>query len=115
MWFCGECHVPAALSPGKIPGTCCIGGWLVPRAGLYGYGKSRAHRDSIPGHKYVCSLSQYNGHSSVWEDGTGPSVIPQVGEKVKCTLVQALRLCIGLRTHKGRITLLFLDHGTRGW
>ena len=38
--------------------------------------------------------------------------------KVKCTLVQALRLCRGPTTHRGSrgITLLFLGHGTRrGW
>ena len=40
----------------------------------------------------------------------------QLGKvKVKCTLVQALRLCTGLMAHRGRrgIALLFLDHGTR--
>ena len=38
--------------------------------------------------------------------------------KVKCTLVQALRLCTGRTAHRGSrgIALLFLDHGTRrGW
>ena len=37
------------------------------------------------------------------------------GKKVKCTLVQALRLCTGRTTHRGSkgIALLFLDHGTR--
>jgi hypothetical protein len=38
--------------------------------------------------------------------------------KVKCTLVQALRLCTGRMDHRGSrgIALLFLDHGTiRGW
>jgi len=38
--------------------------------------------------------------------------------KVKCTLVQALRLCTCRRAHRGSrgIALLFLDHGTRrGW
>jgi hypothetical protein len=36
-------------------------------------------------------------------------------KKVKCTLVQALRLCTGCMAHRGRrgIALLFLDHGTR--
>ena len=37
---------------------------------------------------------------------------------VKCTLVQALRLCTGRTDHRGSrgIALLFLDHGTRrGW
>jgi len=35
--------------------------------------------------------------------------------KVKCTLVQALRLCTGRTAHRRSrgITLLFLDHGTR--
>ena len=35
--------------------------------------------------------------------------------KVKCTLVQALRLCTGHTAHRGSrgIAILFLDHGTR--
>jgi len=35
--------------------------------------------------------------------------------KVKCTLVQSLRLCTGHTAHRGSrgIALLFLDHGTR--
>jgi len=35
--------------------------------------------------------------------------------KVKCTLVQVLRLCTGRTAHNGSrgIALLFLDHGTR--
>jgi len=35
--------------------------------------------------------------------------------KVKCTLVQALRLCTGRMAHRGRrgIALLFIDQGTR--
>ena len=35
--------------------------------------------------------------------------------QVKCTLLQALRLCTGRTTHRGSrgIALLFLDHGTR--
>jgi hypothetical protein len=45
----GERHVPAALAPGERHGTHCIGGWVRPRAGLYGWGQSRPHRDSIPG------------------------------------------------------------------
>ena len=40
-------HTPAALAPGKRPGTDCIGGWVGPRVGLDGCGKSRLHRDSI--------------------------------------------------------------------
>ena len=36
-------------------------------------------------------------------------------KKLKCTLVQALRLCTGRTAHRGSrgIALLFLDHGTR--
>ena len=45
----GQRHAPAALPPGRRPGTHCIGGWVGPRAGLDGCGKSRPHRDSIPG------------------------------------------------------------------
>jgi hypothetical protein len=41
MWVGGQRHVPAALPPGKRPGTHCVGGWMSPRAGLDGYGKSR--------------------------------------------------------------------------
>jgi hypothetical protein len=45
----GKRHSPSALPPGKKLGTHCIGGWVGPRAGLGGCGKSRPHRDSIPG------------------------------------------------------------------
>jgi len=36
-------------------------------------------------------------------------------KRVKCTLVQELRLCTGRTAHRGSrgIALLFLDHGTR--
>jgi hypothetical protein len=44
----GQRHAPAAL-PQERPGTHCTGGWLGPRAGLDGCGKSRPHRDSLPG------------------------------------------------------------------
>jgi len=38
-----------------------------------------------------------------------------VEAKVKCTLVQALRLCTGRTAHRGSrsIAVPFLDHGTR--
>jgi len=41
-------HTPAALAPGKRPGTHCTGGWVDPRVGLDGYGSYRSHRLSIP-------------------------------------------------------------------
>jgi len=37
----GQGHVPAALPPGNRLGTNYIGGWVGPRAGLDGCGKSR--------------------------------------------------------------------------
>ena len=42
----GQRHAPAA--PGKRPGTNRTRGWVDPRAGLDGCGKSRPYRDSIP-------------------------------------------------------------------
>jgi hypothetical protein len=36
----GQCHAPADLPPEKT-GTHCIRGWVGPRAGLDGCGKSR--------------------------------------------------------------------------
>ena len=40
----GESHGPAALPPGKRAGTYCVGGWVGPKAGLDGCGKSRLQR-----------------------------------------------------------------------
>jgi hypothetical protein len=40
---------PRPLYPRERPATHCIGGWVGPRTGLDGCGKSRLHRDSIPG------------------------------------------------------------------
>jgi len=37
----GQRHAPAALPPGKRPGTHCIGGWVGSRAGMDWCGKSR--------------------------------------------------------------------------
>ena len=45
----GQRHAPAALYPRERAGTHCTGGWVGPRAGLDMRGKSRLHRDSIPG------------------------------------------------------------------
>jgi hypothetical protein len=41
-----QSHLPAALTSGKRLGNHCTGGWVGPRAGLNGCGKSRPHRDS---------------------------------------------------------------------
>jgi hypothetical protein len=40
---------PGRSLPRKRPGTHFTGGWVDPRAGLNRCGKSRLHRDSIPG------------------------------------------------------------------
>jgi len=45
----GQRHALAALPPGKRPGNHCVGGWVGPRAGLDGCGKSRPHQVPIPG------------------------------------------------------------------
>ena len=49
MGLGGQLYAPASLPQGKGAGTCCIGGWVGPRARLDGCGKSHPHRDSIPG------------------------------------------------------------------
>jgi len=40
---------PWPLYPQEIPGDHCKGGWVGPKPGLDGCGKSRLHRESIPG------------------------------------------------------------------
>jgi hypothetical protein len=44
----GQRHVPAALPPGKRPGTHSTGHLMGPRAGLDSCEQSRPHRVSIP-------------------------------------------------------------------
>jgi hypothetical protein len=38
---------PRPLYPRERPGTLCLGGWVGPRAGLDGCGKSHPRRNSI--------------------------------------------------------------------
>ena len=45
----GQRHAPSNLPPGKRTGTHFIRGWVGPRDGLDGCGKSDPHRVSIPG------------------------------------------------------------------
>jgi len=69
-------------------------------------------------HMYPCDST---GRISLKVDTVGTSVeicreTPKfVKVKVKCTLVQALRLCTGHMAYRGNrgIALLFHDHGTR--
>jgi hypothetical protein len=44
----GKRHVPEVLPPGKRPIIHFAGGWVGPRAGLAGRGKTRSYQDSIP-------------------------------------------------------------------
>jgi hypothetical protein len=39
---------PRPLYPRERPGTHCVRGWLGPKAGLDGFGKTRPKRESIP-------------------------------------------------------------------
>ena len=48
-WVDIQCHAPTALPTGKETRNHCTAGWLGPRAGLDGCGKSCPHRDSISG------------------------------------------------------------------
>jgi len=49
MGVSGQSHARTALPPGNRPGAHCTVGWVIPRAGQEGCGKSRSHRDLIPG------------------------------------------------------------------
>ena len=71
-------------------------------------GMESIHATSIRG------LDKYVQHDEIHEH----LLIYCIVGKVKCSLVQALRLYIGRTAHRGTrgIALLFLDHGTRrGW
>jgi len=54
----GQRHAMTALPPGNTRYPF-IGGWVGPRVGLDGCGKSRPHRDLIPGDRPACSKSLY--------------------------------------------------------
>ena len=70
-------------------------------------------------------VREKNNYRNSWWIYTGPNYLQHqytdciYGKgKVKCTPVQALRLCTGRTAHRGSrsIALLFHDHGTRrGW
>jgi hypothetical protein len=73
---------PRPLYPRERPYTLCIGGWVVPRVGLDGCGKSRPNRDSI----------------------RRPSSCPvpaQVSASIKKCWVVVQKLCSGLKALNG--------------
>jgi hypothetical protein len=62
----GQRHAPAALPPGKRPGT---GGWVGPRAGLDGCGKSRPPPGFDPrtaASSYTDYAQQINNSAKNW-------------------------------------------------
>ena len=64
--------------------------------------------------RWKCKRLKPNGGQAYNRSSDRPATVCKV--KVKCTFVQALRLCTGRTTHRGSrgIALLFLDHGPRG-
>jgi hypothetical protein len=49
MWVGGQRYGPAALPPGKGPGTHCTKVWVFSSVSSDGCGKPRLHLVSIPG------------------------------------------------------------------
>ena len=80
--------------------------------------ETSANHNRTPG-KYPKEYIQDSKHGeslkSRVEFGNETNDRHKVKVKVKCTLVQALRLCTGRTVHRESrgIALLFLDHGTR--
>ena len=72
----GQRHAPSALYPWERPRTPCIGGWVVPRAGLDGCGESSpatgirsldcpASSESLYRLRYPGPLSSLGGPGSI--------------------------------------------------
>ena len=59
----GQRHAPAALLPGKRPGTHCIGGWVGPRAGLDGCSPFEYLKSNLKWNKVKEQTSVNNGHA----------------------------------------------------
>jgi hypothetical protein len=64
----GSASRPGLSLPRERPGTDCTGGWVGPRTGLDRCGKSRPHRNSIPG-SFSLSLYglSYPAYSIEWD------------------------------------------------
>jgi len=122
------------FTPKERPCTHFTGGFVGPRAGLHGR-KISSPPGFDPG-PFSPVVSRYTD----WATGPTSWISTSIKKffcrsyrwllsavshfkqyrqgKVKCTLVQALRLCIGRTAHRGNrgIALLFLDRDTRrGW
>jgi hypothetical protein len=59
----GQLHAPAALPSGKKPGTHCVGGWVGPRAGLDGWGKSPPPPPEFDSRTVQPVASRYTGYA----------------------------------------------------
>jgi len=78
MGMSSQGHAPAALRPGKRPGTHCIGGWVGPRAGLDTCGKSRPPTGIRSPDRPVRSESIHRlSYPSPQEEGKGKLILLQ--------------------------------------
>jgi hypothetical protein len=98
-----ENTTPWPLYPRERHGTYCIGDWVGPRADLDGCGKSRPHRDSIPGpsspHMKICHPSaRHETYAGVvaWHHSLGYSHYQGVGLCANCPFQgwNLLQLCM---------------------
>jgi hypothetical protein len=60
----GQHHAPAALSPGKSPGTHCTGGQLDPRAILGGNGEETLMRTGVRTPEARVVASRYTDYAT---------------------------------------------------
>jgi len=109
---------PRPLYSGVKPGNHCIGGRVSPRTGLEGCGKSRPHRDLIPGlpsPKQIASHINHNSFINKGMDSAQPEFIKviQIFEHlsvVRHVLTHSLS-CAHMHTHshgmRNFITLTF--------
>ena len=68
---------PRPFYPRERPGTNCTGGWVGPRAGLDGCGKSRPHRQSIPGRSSLCRVA----------------IPAELSRPVRCNVSEKFKIC----------------------
>jgi len=109
MWWVVSSTLRPHFTAGKDPVPILQEAGWVPGPVWKSCGKSRFHRDSIPDRPARSQLL----HRMSYRAHTAKNI--KIIKKVKCTLVQALRLCTGRTAHRGSrgLALLFLDHGTR--
>jgi hypothetical protein len=72
----GQRHAPPALPPGKRPGTHCVVGWMSPRTGLDGWGKSRPPPGFDPRTAQLVAIR--------YTDWTIPAHLEETSQTIKC-------------------------------